>query len=143
MSSNAKFGYGTLVKMGDGGSPSETFTTIGELTGDIEFDGMESEEIEVTTHNNAINGRAKEKLPGLIDPGNLQFDINYVASDVTHIAVRAAWTSQTKKNFKLEDPYGNVVSLAGYIMSFPVKYPMNDAIKATIKIMITGLPTFA
>lgn len=141
MASNAKFGYGTLVKMGDGGSP-ETFTTIAELRGDIAFDGMESEEIEVTTHNNAINGRAKEKIPGLIDPGNLNFEINYIANEATHVAVRNAWIAQTRKNFQILTPYGDLTTIAGYIMSMPVTYPADDSINAKIKIMISGLPTF-
>jgi predicted secreted protein len=142
MSSNAKFGYGTLVKMGDGGGP-EVFTAIAELRGDIELAGMESDEIEVTTHNNAPNGRAKEKIPGLIDPGTCDFEINYVADDATHIAVRQAWQNQTKKNFQLLDPQGHLATFTGYIMSFPVVYPVGDAINAKISIMITGLPVFA
>lgn len=142
MASNARFGYGTLVKMGDGGVP-ETFTAIAELRGEIAFDGMESEEIDVTTHNNAINGRFREKLPGLIDPGNLTFEVNYVAVDATHLAVRAAWLAQTKKNFQILSPQNDLVTVAGYIMSMPIKYPTDDSINASIKIMLTGVPTFA
>ena len=142
MGSQAKFGYGTLVKIGDGGSP-ETFTAIAELRGDISFSGMESEEIEITTHNNAVNGRAKEKLPGLIDPGSLEIEINYIASDATHVAARNAWANQTKKNFQVLSPFGDLISCAGYIMSLPITFPIGDSINAKIKIMLTGLPTFA
>lgn len=142
MASNAKFGYGTLVKMGDGGTP-ETFTAIAELRGDIGFDGMESDEIEVTTHNNAVNGRAKEKIPGLIDPGNLNIEVNYVANDATHVAVRNAWINQTKKNFQILSPYGDLITCQGYIMSLPITFPVDDSINAKVKIMLTGLPTFA
>lgn len=142
MASNAKFGFGTLVKMGDGGSP-ETFTAIAELRGDISFDGMESDEIEITTHNNAVNGRAKEKIPGLIDPGNLNVEINYIATEVTHVAVRTAWINQTRKNFQILSPQGDLISCAGYIMSLPITFPVDDSISAKIKIMLTGLPTFS
>lgn len=142
MASNAKFGYGTLVKMGDGGAP-ETFTAIAELRGEIAFDGMESAEIEITTHNNAVNGRAKEKMPGLIDPGNLNIEINYVATDATHVSVRNAMIAQTKKNFQILSPQGDLISCAGYIMSLPITFPVDDSINAKIKIMLTGLPTFS
>jgi predicted secreted protein len=142
MPSQARFGYGTLVKMGDGGAP-ETFTAIAELRGDIAFSGMESDEIEITTHNNAVNGRAKEKIPGLIDPGSLEIEINYIANEATHVAVRNAWTAQTKKNFQILAPQGDLTSVAGYIMSLPVTYPIDDAINAKIKIMLTGLPVFS
>lgn len=141
MGSKAKFGYGTLVKMGDGGAP-ETFTTIAELRGDISFAGLESDEIEITTHNNAVNGRAKEKIPGLIDPGSLEIEINYIANDATHVSVRNAWIAQTKKNFQVLSPYGDLISCAGYIMSLPITFPVDDSINAKIKIMLTGLPTF-
>lgn len=139
MPSNAKFGYGTLVKMGDGGSP-ETFTAIAELRGDISLPGMESDEIEVTTHNNAVNGRAKEKILGLIDPGTLEFEVNYIATDATHIAMRQAMYNQTKKNFQLLSPTGDLTTLSGYVQSMPRTYPVGDAINAQIKILITGLP---
>lgn len=141
MASNAKFGYGTLVKMGDGGAP-ETFTTIAELRGEIAFDGMESEEIDVTTHNNAVNGRFREKIPGLIDPGNVNFELNYVANDVTHVAVRNAWLAQTKKNFQILSPFNDLITVSGYIMSMPISFPVDDSINAKIKIMITGVPVF-
>jgi predicted secreted protein len=142
MGSNAKFGYGTLVKMGDGATP-EVFTAIAELKGDISFSGMESDEIEITTHNNAVNGRAKEKIPGLIDPGSLDIEINYIATDATHVAVRNAWQTQTKKNFQILSPQGDLSTFSGYVMSLPVTYPVNDVINAKIKIMITGLPVFS
>ena len=142
MGSQARFGYGTLVKMGDGGAP-ETFTAIAEVRGDISFSGLESDEIEITTHNHAVNGRAKEKIPGLIDPGSLEIEINYLANDATHVAVRNAWINQTKKNFQVLDPYGSLISCSGYIMSLPVTFPVADSINAKIKIMLTGLPTFA
>lgn len=142
MSSQAKFGYGTLVKMGDGGTP-ETFTAIAELRGDISFDGMESDSIEITTHNNAVNGRAKEKMPGLIDPGDLSIEINYIANDATHVAVRNAWINQTKKNFQVLSPYGDLITCQGYIMSLPITFPVDDSINAKVKIMLTGLPVFS
>lgn len=142
MGSQAKFGYGTLVKMGDGGAP-ETFTAIAELRGDISFDGMKSDEIEITTHNNAVNGRAKEKIPGLIDPGNLTFEINYIANEATHVAVRTAWIAQTKKNFQILSPFGDLISASGYIMTLPLTFPSGDAINAKISIMLTGLPVFS
>lgn len=142
MPSQARFGYGTLVKMGDGGSP-QTFTAIAEVRNDISFSGLESDSIEVTTHNNAVNGRAKEKIPGLIDPGNLEIEINYVANDATHIAVRNAWINQVKKDFQVLSPQGDLISCAGYIMSLPITFPVGDSINAKIKIMLTGLPTFS
>ncbi len=141
MSSNAKFGYGTLVKMGDGGAP-EVFTAIAELRGDIEFSGLEADEIEVTTHNNAVNGKAKEKILGLIDPGTVNFEINYVADDATHLSVQTAWLNQVKHNFQLRDPFGHGADFSGYIKSFPRKYPTGDSITAKLSIMVTGIPTF-
>jgi hypothetical protein len=142
MPSNAEFGGGTLVQMSDGGSP-ETYAAIGELRGDISLSGMESDEIEVTTHNAVLLSRAKEKIPGLIDPGNLEFEINYVASDATHIALRNVWQNQIKRNFRLLSRSGALVTLVGYVMTMPITYPVGDSINAKIKIMITGLPAFS
>lgn len=142
MSSQAKFGYGTLVKMGDSGTP-ETFMTIPEIKGTISFSGMTSAEVDITTHNNAVNSRAQELMPGLIKLGSLDFEVNYLASDVTHVAMRNAFLNQTKKNFQLLTPQGDLTSCTGYITTFPPAYPDNAQISWKVKIMLANLPVFS
>lgn len=44
-----------MLKMGDGGSPSETFTTIAEVR-DIEGPELEAEAKEVTLHDSPAGG---------------------------------------------------------------------------------------
>lgn len=140
--SNAISAYGTLLKRGDGGSP-ETFSTIAEVRS-ISGPSMETDEAEVTTHSSAAAGAYREFILTLIDAGSIEFEINYVPSDATHIGVRNDFLNRTKRNYQIVLP-GNVqtISFTGYVKSMPLEFPVDDAIKAKVSIRCTGAPTFA
>jgi predicted secreted protein len=142
MATAAISGYGTLLKLGDGGGP-ETFTTVGEVRS-ISGPSMETEEIDVTTHSSAAAGAFREFILGLIDAGTVEFDINYVPADATHISLRTIFLARTKRNWQIVLP-GSVqtISFAGYVKTMPFEFPVDDAITAKISIRCTGAPTFS
>jgi predicted secreted protein len=142
MPSQAIAGYGTKLKMGDGGGP-ETFTEILEV-GDIDGPSPEWDEVEVTTHSSAVAGRYKEFLTTLIDSGEVSFPINYVPSDATHIALRTVFLAGTKRNWQIVLP-GNVqtISFAAYVKSGPLKFPTNEQIMQELTLRISGAITFS
>lgn len=77
--SDARLGYGTILKVGDGGSP-ETFAEIGEV-GDFEL-GDTIEQIEVTNHQSP--GGRKEYIAALKDGAETTLTCNYIPSHATH-----------------------------------------------------------
>ncbi|MGL4296272.1 MAG: phage tail tube protein [Aestuariivirga sp.] len=142
MPSAAISGYGTLLKRGDGGSP-ETFSTVGEVRS-ISGPSIETDEIDVTTHSSAAAGAFKEFIMGLIDAGSVEFDINYVPSDPTHIGLRNDLLNRTKRNWQIVLPGAiQTISFAGYVKSAPFEFPTDDAIMQKISIRCTGAPTFS
>lgn len=142
MATAAISGYGTLLKRGDGGSP-ETFSTVGEVRS-MSGPSMETDEIDVTTHSSAAAGAFKEFIMGLIDAGSVEFDVNYVPSDPTHIGLRTDFLNRTKRNWQIVLPGAiQTISFAGYVKSMPFEFPVDDAIMQKISIRCTGAPTFS
>lgn len=141
--SNARAARGTLIKYGDGGAP-EVFTTVAEIRGTIKFDGMEAEEIEVTTHNSAALNKFKEYITGLIEPGNVEFEINYLSDNATHQALRTKFLAQEIGNWQLVQAGGaETITFAAYVQRLPIEYSVDDAVMASITLRITGAVTFA
>lgn len=142
MATQALSAYGTLLKRGDGGAP-ETFTTVPEVRS-ISGPSTETDEAEVTTHSTAAAGAYREYILTLIDAGSIEFDINYVPSDAVHQGVRADFIARTKRNWQLVLP-GNVqtISFTGYVKTFSMEFPVDDAITASVSIRLTGAVTFS
>ena len=142
MASNAISAYGTLLKRGDGGSP-ETFTTVPEVRS-ISGPSMETDEADVTTHSSAAAGAFREFILTLIDAGSIEFEINYVPTDPTHLGLRNDFLARTKRNWQLVLP-GNVqtISFAGYVKTMPFDFPTGGPITQKMTIRCTGAPTFS
>ena len=104
MSTNARIGWNTLLKIGDGGDP-ESFTTISEVTdlsapsGDLPF--------EEVTHMESPSG-FREYIAAPRDPGNCTFVLNYNAAHATHQQLLTDYTNGTLRNFKITYPEGTV-----------------------------------
>lgn len=101
MSTKARLGYGTVLKLGDGSSP-ETFADIGEITEGPD-DGDSVDQIEVTNHQSP--GRRKEYIGALIDGGEITLTVNYIPDDPTHDrSTGLQGLLGLTRNFRLEEP---------------------------------------
>lgn len=140
--SDAISAYGTLLKRGDGGAP-ETFTTVPEVRS-ISGPSTETDEAEVTTHSSAAAGAYREYILTLIDAGSIEFDINYVPSNVVHQGVLTDFQNRTKRNWQLVLP-GNAqtISFTGYVKTFSLEFPTDDAVTASVSIRLTGGVNFS
>ena len=81
--------FGTLLQRGDGAAPTEAFTTIGEVL-NIGGPSLAQEVVDVTSHSSP--GAFRQKVGGLLDAGEISFDINFGPTEPTH---REAATSPT------------------------------------------------
>lgn len=102
MATQARLGYTTKLKLGDNGSPSETFAEIGEITeGPDDSDSVEL--VEVTNHQSP--GRRREYIGALIEGGELTITVNYIPSHATHNrATGLQGLIGETRNFRLEEP---------------------------------------
>lgn len=132
--------FGTFLKKGDGGTPTETFATIAEL-GDIEGPDM-SLATEEVTHQGSVGGW-DEFVGTILSGGEVSFSINFLPSNATHDQVtglQADMVSRTKRNFQIvyPDPGGNGYQFKALVTGFKPKAPVKGKLAADIKLKITG-----
>jgi predicted secreted protein len=139
----AIFAQGTLLKLGDGGSP-ETFTTISEVRS-INGPTLGADTVEVTSHDSPLGYR--EFIAGLLQAGELSFELNFQPTDATHDAqtgLIAAMQSRSTRNFQLVFP-GAIATwqFSAFVTRFEMGAPVDSNLKATVTLQITGQPNFA
>jgi len=140
--SNSILGFGTQFQMGDGGG-TEVFTTVAEVR-DMTGPGLSMDTSEVTHHQSP--GAWKEFVAGLLDAGEVSFDIGYVPTGATHNASTGLvrdMKNRTKRNFKVifPDVGATTWAFAGFVTGFEPGEPVNDSLTASVTIKVTGQPT--
>lgn len=130
---------GTLLKIGDGASP-EVFTNIGQVR-DISGPGFAMSVEEATHHGSSW----KEYVPGMLEGGEVSFEILLDTDDATHYQASAAslysdMINRRKRNFKMVLPDANTTTFAfaAYVTSFEVGAPVEGLLTASVTLQITG-----
>lgn len=137
--------FGTLLKIGDGASPTESFTTIAEVT-NIGGPSLSLDPIEITSHSST--GGWREFIGGLLDGGEVSLEINYDPVGATHDASTGLiydMTNRTVRNFQLVFPdTGNTTwSLSALVTAFEPSEPIDDKLAASVTLKVSGQPTLA
>lgn len=136
--------FGTLLQIGDGGSP-ENFTTIAEVA-NISGPGLSLDAIDVTHHSST--GGWREFVGGLLDGGVVSLDINYDPTDGTHDAstgLIADMVARTVRNFQLvfPDTANTTWSFSALVTGFEPSEPVDNKLAASVTLKISGQPTLA
>lgn len=142
--SNAVSAFGTFIKIGDGASP-EVFATIAEVMS-INGPSLSLETIDVTTHSSGEPWR--QFIGGLLDAGEVSFDINFIPTSTTHsftAGLLKDMTDRTQRNFKLvfPDTGGTSWVFTALVTSFECTEAIDDVIKAAVTLKLSGVPTLA
>lgn len=142
---DAKIGYGSILKRGNGGSP-EVFTAIKE-TVTFGLPKPESDDVEVT-HLTSPN-RKREYIAGLIENGEVQATMNWIPNDPTqdHLTgLLADQKSGVVRNWQALVGTTPIItwSFSGYVKSFaPDDVEAASPLRATLTIKVTGDDTIA
>jgi len=136
--------FGTLLKVGDGGTP-ESFTTIAEVS-NIGGPALKLEPIDVTNHSST--GGWKEFVGGLLEGGELSLEINYDPTHATHDAstgLIADMAARTVRNFQLvfPDTSSTTWSFAALVTGFEPSEPVDGKLSAAVALTVSGQPTLA
>lgn len=142
--SDAISAFGTLLKMGDGGT-SESFTTIAEVS-DIKGPKLSLDAIDVTNHSSTEAWR--EFVGGLLDAGEVSLSINFMPTETTHdpsTGIISKLTDRGKHNFQMVFPDDDATtwSFTALVTAFESSEPIDDKLAADITLKITGKPTLA
>lgn len=141
--SRAIFGLGTQLQAGDGQVP-QNFTTIAEVRS-ISGPSMTTDILDVTSHESQFGVR--EFKAGLIDPGELTFDLAFQPGEPTHgsrVGLQRDQLDRTVRTYHLVFPptIGFTWEFLGIITGLPLTFPIDEVITASVTVKITGLPDF-
>lgn len=86
---------------------------------------------------------AKEKLIGLRDEGEITLDVLYLSTDVAQTAMKTDRAARTKKawNIDFNDASTSRANGKGYVSNFSITGAVDDAVKASVTIVIDGAVT--
>src|SRR5262245_33441823 len=152
---NARLAQGTRLLVADTASPASGASRhIAEVTS-ISGPTMSSDLIDVTSQESS--GGFREKIIGLTDPGELSFDIffNQTLDSHKHTATPTPpggllyiFSNKLIKFWQLwlppstaPTPMG-IWQFAGVVNGFELDASVDDALKASVTIALSGLPTF-
>jgi len=142
MSTNARIGYGVLLKIADDNSPAN-YSVVGEQT-NVTPPSIAGDAVEAT-HMQSPNA-AREFVPGLVDGGEVSIEINYVptSAGVTTFMDLLRTVATCRIEFPLTA--GQTVNAKwdfdAILTGFEPEAPIDDKMAATVTFKVTGLPTF-
>ncbi len=139
------FAHGTLLKIGDGATPTEVFTTVAEVT-EIGGPSLEMESVDMTSHDSPDGW--KEYVGGLLDGGEVSLSLNYLPAHATHDASTGMlkdMQDRTLRNFQLvfPDTGSTTWAFSALITGFEPAAPHDDKLGADVALKISGKPTLA
>lgn len=136
-----RLGLNTLLKIGQGDGPPETFTTVLDVI-DFSAPGITLDTEELTNHSQANFYR---KFGGtLLDGGEVSATVLYDPSNATHDQLKTDLVARTQRNFRMEFPGATTNarwSFTGYLTGLQVEAPIDEHLKAEITIKVTGSHT--
>lgn len=126
---------------------SGTYTTVAQVR-DISGPMMSRDTIEVTSRDST--GQAREYLAGLLENGEVAFDIVYDPDTTTHSASATGGlitllAAGTQNNFRVEfaDSTATTATFAGLVTKFEPGMPLNGAQTANVTVKVSGQITWA
>ncbi len=131
---------GTVLKAGDGATPTEVFTAVGAITGVSGF-GSSRNSIDIT----ALSDTVEKVKPGLERLSEITLNINHDEDDTGHTTLRADYDAKTLRNFQIVTTDATPVTIAfsAYVMSYSWDLSLDDVIRATVTLKPSDTaPTF-
>ena len=128
-----------FATVGTAGTASpQTWTKVGNVKDYSGFDGAASE-IDKTNFDSG----AMEYVAGLQDFGQFTVNLDVDNTDAGQLALRAAKTAATTQPFKLVLPNTKIRTWNGFIKKFSEQGGVNQIVKASVDVRITGVVVFA
>jgi predicted secreted protein len=138
----AAIGFGTLLKRGDGATPTEVFSTVSEVL-DITGGVSKTRSFEDATNMESPGG-VREYIAALIDLGEITFQMNAVFTDAQQQAVHADLMSGVLRNWQLVLPsaIGKRWEGAAFVASIGNPHPVAGKMVRDVTLRPSGDWTF-
>lgn len=132
MTTAAMIGLGITLEMADIVTPT-AFTTIAEV-----FNcnpPSQVDDVVEATHYSSPN-RRREYIPGLVESGEVSFDMNYVPGSASDVLINAA--QGVEKVLRLTFPNGVSQVFNAVRQGYEKNAPIDDRMTATVTFRVTG-----
>lgn len=131
--------FGTLLKVGDGATPTEAFTTIGGVK-DISGPSLSMETEEVTNHGSA----ASEFVATVLGGGEVSFEVNFDYGNAQHASLMTDMMAGTLRNFQLvlTDAGATTIDFAAIVTGYELNAPVKGILSASLTLTVSGEVTF-
>lgn len=140
--SSAVSSFGTFLQIGNGATPTESFTTIAEVR-DISGPNYSLDTEEVTNHSTV--GGYKEYIPTLKDGGEVTFDLNFF-QHTTHDGLFDDYEARTRRNFRIVFPVpsgDDTFTFAAFITNIGHEAPVQGVLTRSVTLKVTGAGTWS
>jgi hypothetical protein len=133
--SGGSVSYGSTLKYDSGGG---SYVAIAEVV------SIDSPELDVTatefTHLTSDNNH-KEYKPGMVEPGQLGAEINYLKATIT--LLKGFVDNGTVQSWRIVSSQGSYLTFSGFMKTLkPFDVPLDDKLGASITIKLSGKPVF-
>lgn len=134
---NASIGYGSFFHISR--DSEATWIDLAEIT-NITPPNDKIDEIDAT-HMQSPN-RTREFIPGLIDPGEASFDMNFIPGSTTDLLIAEIKTAGERVKCRVTFPNGVTWKFSGWVSGYEPAVPTDDKMTATVTWRVTG-PTIS
>ncbi len=132
----ARSGFGTLLKIGDGAGP-EVFTTIAEL---VDADAPDQVLNFADATNMESPSGAMEDVATLLQTSEVSFTLNFLPGDATQALLTTAQVAKRKANFQIILPgAARRFEGAAYVSKVGRAMKHDDAMRMTVSLKPQGL----
>lgn len=128
---------GSVIRRAGDESPS-VYTAILQVS-NINGPTASANEIDVTN----LQSTAKEFVTGLVDYGQVTFDIILDRNNATHTGLKNDLDNNTVRSYQIETPDGVVESFEARVSGLDQNIQTDDAVKASVTLRLTGPSVWA
>lgn len=137
----AKAGFGALLKIGDGATPTEVFTTIAEVV-NITPPSHELETADAT-HMESPNG-FRERIATVLNAGEGTFELNFLPDDTSQDQLITDQEAKTLRNFQITIPGSSPAkryAFSAFVTSIGESIPFDDKMTRNVTLTLSGKRT--
>lgn len=133
----ASIGYGTFFHISR--DNEATWIDLAEVT-NITPPNDKVDEIDAT-HMQSPN-RTREYIPGLIDPGEASFEMNFIPGSASDLLIAEIKTAGERVKCRVTFPNGVAWKFSGWVSGYEPAVPTDDKMTASVTWRVTG-PTIS
>jgi len=139
--SDAMIGYGTTFSIQTNDSPNNsplTYTALAEVF-NVTPPNQQVDDVDVT-HNTSPN-RTREFIPGLIDPGECSFEMNFVPSSASDDRIQQLKASGEQVYMRITFPNSTTWDFLGSVKGYEISSETEGKMTATVTVRVSGTVT--